>query len=298
MFSNFARAIEATLMAPKLFMSASPEQYYEYLGDDVVEGRHERFADPTKPLWLNLGYWKTARTYPEAAAALATCLAEFAALGPEDRLLDVGFGFAEQDLFWLQHYGVKHITGINITAMQVERAKERVQARQLSDRIDLRLGSATKLDFEPGSFDKITALECAHHFDTRQQFFEEAFRVLRPGGRLATADGIGSPGDPPLGFLNRVALKRWCVPLTNVYDRDEYSRRLGAIGFVNVRAQSIRNYVFPGCLKYHALRNSGVSLQNAAIELSEDEIERCVGLDLFKVTGLTDYVLFSADKPG
>lgn len=298
MFSNFVRAIETALKSPRMFLSPTPEQYYEYLGDDVVEGRHERFVDPNKPLWLNLGYWKTARTYPEAAAALATQLAEFAALGPNDHLLDVGFGFAEQDLFWLERYDVRRITGVNITAMQVQRANERVQARKLGDRIDLRVGSATQLDFEANSFDKVTALECAHHFDSRQQFFEEAFRVLRPGGRLATADGIGSAGDPPLGFVNRLALKRWCVPLTNVYDSAEYTRRLEAIGFRNVRAQSIRNYVFPGCLKYHALRNSGVALQDAAIELTQDEIDRCDGLELFKITGLTDYVLFSADKPG
>jgi microcystin synthetase protein McyJ len=246
MFYNFAKAIEATLMAPKLFMSATPEQYYEYLGDDVVEGQHGRFADPTKPLWLNLGYWKTARKYPDAAAALATRLAEFAALGPNDALLDVGFGFAEQDLFWVRQFGVKHITGINITAMQVELANKRVAAQNLSDRIDLRVGSATKLEFADSSFDKVTALECAHHFDTRQAFFEEAFRVLRPGGRLATADGISSPGDPQLGFVNRMALKRWCAPSANVYDRNEYSRRLSELGFVNIRAESIRNYVFPG----------------------------------------------------
>jgi microcystin synthetase protein McyJ len=292
-----ARAIEVTLMAPKLFMSRSPEQYYEYLGDDVVEGQHARFADPDKPLWLNLGYWKTARTYPEAAAALATKLAEFAALCSNDRLLDVGFGFAEQDFYWLQHYDVKHITGVNITAMQVERSKQRVQARKLADRIDLRVGSATQLDFEANSFDKVTALECAHHFDSRQQFFEEAFRVLRPGGRLATADGIASAGDPRLGFINRLALKRWCVPLTNVYDTAEYTRRLNAIGFVNVRSESIRHYVFPGCLKYQALRHRGVSLHDATIELTQQEIDSCAGLELFKITGLTDYVLFSADKP-
>ena len=297
MFSNLARAIEATLMAPKLLMGKGPEQYYEYLGDDVVEGHHQRFVDPNKPLWLNLGYWKTARTYPEAAAALATQLAEFAALGPGDRLLDVGFGFAEQDLFWLERYGLAHITGVNITAMQVERSKQRVQARNLSDRVDLRVGSATQLEFADNSFDKVTALECAHHFDTRQKFFEEAFRVLRPGGRLATADGIGSAGDPPLGMINRLALKRWCVPLANVYDGAEYQKRLTAIGFTNVRVESIRKYVFPGCLKYHALRNRGVSMYEATIELTQQEIDSCAGLELFKITGLTDYVLCSADKP-
>jgi microcystin synthetase protein McyJ len=297
LLSSVLGALRAVLLTPKFLLNPNPAEYYRFLGDDVIEGRHERFADPQKPLWLNLGYWKTARTYPEAAQALASLVADAVALGPSDALLDVGFGFAEQDLFWVERYGVKHITGLNITPMQVDRASQRVRELGLQDRIDLRLGSATELPFEDGSFDKVTALECAHHFDSRERFFQEAFRVLRPGGRLATADGTSSVGDGPLTFVNRMALKRWCVPLVNVYDRDEYCRRLQAAGFVNARAESIRNYVFPGCLKYHALRNQGVAMRDAVISLSQEEIDQCIGLDLWKLTGLTDYVLFSADKP-
>jgi microcystin synthetase protein McyJ len=73
-----------------------------FLGDDVVEGESGCFGDPNKPLWLNLGYWKTARRYSEAACALACLLADAARLGPGDHLLDVGFGLAEQDFLWLE----------------------------------------------------------------------------------------------------------------------------------------------------------------------------------------------------
>jgi microcystin synthetase protein McyJ len=295
--SSVVGAFRAILQTPRFLLNPNPAAYYDYLGDDVVEGHHGKFSDPSKPLWLNLGYWKSARVYPEAAQALAAQLADAAQLGPADALLDVGFGFAEQDLFWVERYGVRHITGINITPMQVQRAQERVRARAHDSRIDLRVGSATELPFEAASFDKVTALECAHHFDTRERFFAEAFRVLRPGGRLATADGTSCAGDPPPKLVQRMALKRWCVPLANLYDRAEYCRKLEAVGFRDVRAESIRNYVFPGCTKYHALRNRGVPMNEAVISLSQQEIDACYGLELWKLTGLTDYVLFSAQKP-
>jgi microcystin synthetase protein McyJ len=285
------------LQTPRLLASKNAANYYQDLGDDVIEAESAGFQDPSKPLWLNLGYWKEARTYPEAATAMACRLADAAKLGAGDEVLDVGFGFAEQDFLWLERYGVKHITGINITPLHVERANALAKMKGVEAKVDLRLGSATDMPFAPSSFDKVTALECAFHFDTRERFFEAAFRVLRPGGKLALADGGPMPGQGPMTFLNRIALKRWSVPFANFYDREEYKRKLEAAGFVNVSCQSIRNHVFPFCTKYMALRRQGVAQADAVVELTPEEIERCAGIDEWAHVGLTDYFIVSAEKP-
>ena len=295
LFSTVAKAIELSLQTPRLLLQRDSIRYYEYLGDDVVEGEHAGFRDPNRALWLNLGYWRSARTYPEAAAALACLLADAAQLSPDDTLLDVGFGFAEQDLLWVERYGVARIVGLNITPLHVERAQARVRERGLEGRIDLRLGSATDLPFEPESFDKVTALECAHHFDTREQFFAQAFRALRPGGRLALTDGLPLPGTGKPGFVARMTLRRWAYPVANYYDRDAYCQKLRAAGFVDVQARSIRRDVFPGLSRYAELRRAGVAIADARVELDAEAV--AAGLATWEWLGIADYVLFSAEKP-
>src|ERR1700712_3247876 len=84
--------------------------------------------------------------------------------------------------------------------------------------------------FASGTFSKVTALECAFHFDTREQFIREAFRVLKPGGRIALADGIPEVGVNHPTLLTKLVLRHWVTPVANDYDRLEYSRKLRRSG--------------------------------------------------------------------
>jgi cyclopropane fatty-acyl-phospholipid synthase-like methyltransferase len=213
-----------------------------------------------RSLYVNYGYWREAPpTHDAAAEALAGLLADAAELGPGDEVLDAGFGYGDQDLFWARSLGVCRIVGLDVAPRHVERARARVARAGLSDRVDLRHGSAIETPFEAASFDKVVSLEAALHFVTRADFFREAHRVLRPGGALALTDVIPLPPA-------RTGLARWLndtvlgvgdnplISRANLYDRGVYARLLAEAGFEAVEVRSIREHVFAPLVRHLAGR--------------------------------------------
>jgi erythromycin 3''-O-methyltransferase len=255
-----------------------------------------------RTLYRNVGYWKNGETnLDDASDSLARLAADSLELGPQDRLLDVGFGYGDQDMYWTEHYKPREIVGLNITQSQLELASKRVAERGMSDRIRYQLASATNMPFADNSFDKVVALECAFHFPTRADFFREAFRVLRPGGRLVTLDFLPLPYDGlPLvpRTLSTLGLYLWKICPENVYDRHVYTAKLQEAGF-SARVESVHDDTLVPFARYTIAKLSDrefarkMNFLIASMLWVPAEIVLKNPMGLMKI----DYALAVADKP-
>ena len=255
-----------------------------------------------RTLYRNVGYWKNGEsTLDDASEALARAAADNLALSPGDRLLDVGFGYGDQDMYWTERYKPREIIGINITQSQIDLASKRVAERGMSDRIKYQLASATDLPFEANSFDKVVAMECAFHFQTRADFFREVFRVLKPGGRLVLFDIVPLPYEG-LPFLPRtlsnIGLYLWKTCPENVYDRHVYAQKLREAGF-SARVDSVYEDTLVPFSKYTIEKLSDPEVARKLNFLIAGMLWVPAEIVLKNPLGLLklDYVLGVADKP-
>ncbi len=257
-------------------------------------------APTERGLYLNLGYWREATGLDAASNALAMLVGETARLGPADSVLDCGFGFGDQDILWTQTLKPGHIVGLNITASQVEVARRRVAKLGLDEQIDLRQGSATDMPIESASMDKVTAVECAFHFRSRETFFREAWRVLRPGGRLVLADIIPAPA--VRGFPARLEQRlswrlvagKFAIPSENAYTKPTYHAKLAMSGFEQIRVESIREHVYAPLHRFLAEHPQTLQRLHPMARLPARLALRFEATPVYR--GL-DYVLASAVKP-
>lgn len=150
---------------------------YESIGPD--------FFLALAPGWLNLGLWEGPGSESEAEAACHRMVRTLAlALPAGGTILDVGNGLAAQDPLIAEAIRPRRLVAVNITEWQLAAGRDRLREAAAAPVA----GDAVRLPIADAAIDGVISVEAAFHFRSRQAFFDECYRVLRPGGVLSISD--------------------------------------------------------------------------------------------------------------
>ena len=108
---------------------------------------------------------------------------------PGQRILDVGVGTGLSLAFFRPN---SRVTGIDISAEMLEKARHRVERKQLRNIAALHVMDAENLDFEDNSFNSVLALYVASVVPNPARFAAEMRRVCIPGGTIVLVNHFTS----------------------------------------------------------------------------------------------------------
>jgi ubiquinone/menaquinone biosynthesis C-methylase UbiE len=201
------------------------------------------------------GYWENpasaAYTLESFAFAQEELSKQVAAAGQVHsglRVLDCGCGFGGTIANLNDRLHDMDMVGLNIDPRQLEVARANFQAKE-GNRAEFIEGDACVLPFEDNSFDRVLAVECIFHFPSRQKFFQEVKRVLKPGGVLALCDFVPYPAtlilDKVIGRFVQPKIGEHFGAVDYSYSVQKYRKLALEFGLNNLREQDITANTLP-----------------------------------------------------
>jgi len=156
-----------------------------------------------------------------------------AELSAGERVLDLGSGGGIDCFLSAQQVGPDgEVWGLDMTPSMVRLARrnaEKIEARN----VRFRLGEIEDMPFDEGYFDAIIS-NCVINLSTdKAQVFREAFRVLKPGGRLRVSDIVWTKDVPA---EERGDMEAWAGCIAGALPLAEYLGDIEAAGFVEAGA--------------------------------------------------------------
>lgn len=226
----------------------------------TLQQQIQQFYDASSGLWeqiwgehMHHGYYgatgRDRKDRRQAQIDLIEELLAWANIQPPHDIVDIGCGIGGSSLYLAQKYSA-NVTGITLSPVQANRAQARAQAARLTSQVTFQVADALAMPFADQSFDLVWSLESGEHMPDKQQFLQECYRVLKPGGTFLMATWCHRPAQPPHPPLtadeqNHLAniYKVYCLPY--VIALPDYETIAHQLGFRAIRTADWSKAVAP-----------------------------------------------------
>jgi demethylmenaquinone methyltransferase/2-methoxy-6-polyprenyl-1,4-benzoquinol methylase len=117
-------------------------------------------------------------------------------------ILDVATGTGDLAIECTKSGKNRKITGVDISEKMLEIGRNKIEKKNLANRIDLRYGDSENMEFETGTFDAVTVGFGVRNFENLEKGLREMLRVTKPSGKVLILD-FSMPRNPLIRTLYR-----------------------------------------------------------------------------------------------
>ena len=173
-------------------------------------------------------------TLPEGESAISYGCGDpitLASLKPGQTVLDLGSGAGLDCFFAAKKVGESgHVIGVDMTPAMIERAQSSAERLNIQN-VEFRQGYLEALPVESNTVDVIISNCVINLAPDKSRVFAEAFRVLKPGGKLAVSDIVT---DGPLPDPIKKSLSAWAGCVAGAVEASEYVDLMKSVGLTDI----------------------------------------------------------------
>ncbi len=190
---------------------------------------------PIESLSKQMGYSEEQVRYAPAGANMGLGCGNpqaIAALQPGETMVDLGCGGGFDCFLAAQQVGqAGQVIGVDMTPDMISKARENARKGGYTN-VEFRLGEIEHLPLADQAVDVIISNCVINLSPEKLDVYREAFRILKPGGRLAISDVVATAPLPP-ELKNDLALVSGCI--AGAATIDEIEEMLLEAGFQDIR---------------------------------------------------------------
>jgi cyclopropane fatty-acyl-phospholipid synthase-like methyltransferase len=206
---------------------------------------------------LHFGYWEdSTKNLSEALNLHKQKLFSFANIGQNIKVLDMGCGVGGGAFFLAENYQAQ-VTGINISSSQLNEASLHAKKRGLQEKVTFIEADYLHSQLPEATFDIVWAVESFFHCADKTAFIKEAYRLLKPNGKLVLADYFLAK--PAIDLTEIEILKTWFAGfhIPDLLSFKALEKIAKEAGFKTTNFENVSKQVMPSAKRLYQLGKLG-----------------------------------------